>query len=49
MPKKTFAKGDTLRHVEAGLPNPITVVQRQGNDKAQVLDAQAGGFWLNRR
>lgn len=32
-----------------GLPNPIAAIQRQGNDRAQAIGGQAGGFCLNRR
>jgi hypothetical protein len=46
---KASVKGDVMRHVKDGLPNPIAVFQRHGNDKTQAIDAQAGGFWLSRR
>jgi hypothetical protein len=38
-----------MRHVDNGLPNPVTDIQRHGNDKTLTIDAQAGGFWLSRR
>ncbi|WP_223519578.1 hypothetical protein [Pseudomonas sp. GL-B-19] len=47
--EKASVKGDAMRHVEYGLPNPIAVIQRHGNDKTRTIDAQAGGFWLSRR
>ncbi|PQP04082.1 hypothetical protein C5612_12715 [Pseudomonas frederiksbergensis] len=40
--------GGAMRLI-VGLPNPIAVFQRQGNDIAPAKGALAGGFWRSRR
>ena len=47
--KQTLQSDDAVHLVSAGLPNPIAVFQRQGNDKTRTQGAQAGGFWRGGR